>query len=378
MRTIVHLIRKEFAQFRRDRSMLAIVLIAPLFQLIILGYAANMDVRNIPMLVVDMDDSHRSRELVDRFTNSGYYSVVGYVSSVGEIDEYIDNGNAGIALVIPRNFGNDLLAGKRPQLQLIVDGSETNSATTGMNFASMIVSRYSQDLLVERLEQSEQSPDRLKVSRVMPEVRVWYNPDLASRNFMIPGIVGMLLMVITINLTSLSIVKEKEIGTYEQLIVTPIKSYQLLAGKTVPFIIIGMADVILVISIAYLLFGIPVKGSVLLLLFLSMIFLLTTLGLGLFVSTISRTQQQAMMTSVFFVMLPMIFLSGFVFPIENMPRTFQTISYFLPLRYFFVIVRGIFLKGVGLAELWDQAVLLTLFGVAIFTMSAVRFRKKVG
>ncbi len=375
MKTILHLLKKEFAQFKRDRSMIAIVVLAPMIQLIILGYAANMDVRNIPMVVVNYDHSQHSRDLVDRFVNSGYYSILSYAESSSEIDSYIDRGDAAVALIIPKNFGNDLYAEKRPQLQLIVDGTETNTATTGMNYASMIISRYSQNIMVNRLDVS---PGSQPAARVIPEIRIWYNPDLASRNFMIPGIVGMLLMVITINLTSLSIVKEKEIGTYEQLVVTPIKPYQLLAGKTIPFIMIGMADVILVLSVAFLLFGIPVKGSLVLLLFLSVIFLLTTLGLGLFVSTISRTQQQAMMTAVFFVMLPMIFLSGFVFPIENMPGFFQNISYLLPLRYFFEILRGIFLKGIGLTDLWDQALLLTLFGVAIFSMSALRFRKKIG
>jgi ABC-2 type transport system permease protein len=375
MRTILHLLRKEFSQFKRDRSMIAIVLLAPVIQLIILGYAANMDVRNIPMVVLDMDHTRQSRELISSFTNSGYYSIVSYTSSINKIDGYIDRGEAGVALVIPRNFGNDLHAGRQPQVQLIVDGSETNTATTGINYASMIISRHSQNILIDQLSPNS---DGGMSARVIPEIRIWYNPDLASRNFMIPGIVGMLLMVITINLTSLSIVKEKEIGTYEQLVVTPIKSYHLLAGKTIPFMIIGMADVVLVISVAFILFGLPVKGSVLLLLILSLVFLLTTLGLGLFVSTISRTQQQAMMTSVFFVMLPMIYLSGFVFPIENMPAFFQHISLLLPLRYFFEIVRGIFLKGIGLADLWMQVCMLSIFGTAIFTLSAIRFRKTVG
>jgi len=371
----MHLIRKEFYQFLRDRSMIAIVLLAPTIQLILLGYAAILDVRNIPLVVLDMDSGYHSRALVDRFVNSGYYSVVDHIHSMNEIDDYIDRGDASVALVIPRHFGNDLYAGYSAKLQVIIDGSETNIATTGMNYASMIVTRYSQNIMLERIDRSMHGSVN---SRVIPEIRIWYNPGLESRNFMIPGIVGMLLMVITINLTSLSIVKEKEIGTFEQLAVTPVRSYHLLAGKTIPAMIIGMADVILVLSIAYLHFGIPIKGSILLLLFLSLIYLLTTLGLGLFVSTISRTQQQAMMTSVFFVMLPMIFLSGFVFPISNMPVIFQNISYLLPLRYFFEIVRGIFLKGIGLADLWKQVVMLSIFGVAIFTLSALRFRKNVG
>lgn len=371
----MHLIRKEFLQFRRDRSMIAIVLFAPTIQLILLGYAAILDVRNIPLLVLDMDSSYHSRTLVDRFVNSGYYTVVDYIHSMNEIDDYIDRGDASVALVIPNHFGHNLYAGYSAKLQVIIDGSETNIATTGMNYASMIVARYSQKILLERIDRTV--PGSV-ASAVIPEIRIWYNPGLESRNFMIPGIVGLLLMVVTINLTSLSIVKEKEIGTFEQLAVTPIRSYHLLAGKTIPAMFIGIADVVLVLSIAYLHFGIPIKGSILLLFFLTLIFLLTTLGLGLFVSTISRTQQQAMMTSVFFIMLPMIFFSGFVFPISNMPVIFQNISYLLPLRYFFEIVRGIFLKGIGLADLWKQVGMLSIFGVAIFTLSALRFRKTVG
>jgi ABC-2 type transport system permease protein len=214
-------------------------------------------------------------------------------------------------------------------------------------------------------------------ARVVPQIRVWYNPDLKSRNFMVPGVLGLLLMVMTMILTSLAIVKEKELGTLEQLIVTPIRPYQLIIGKLAPFFVIGVIDVVLVILVALLVFALPVKGGILLLIALSIVFLMTTLGLGLFISTISRTQQQAMMTAIFFFMLPMIFFSGFVFPIENMPPVIQGVSYLIPLRYYFVIVRGLFLKGVGLDVLWTQAAALLALGTAILSMSVLRFQKRI-
>jgi len=375
MRTILHIIRKEFIQLRRDRRMFAIVFIAPIFQLIILGYAANLDVRDIPTVVCDMDNTQTSREFVSNFTNSGYFTLESYVDKIEEVDHYIDSRKASIAIVIPRGFGDKVIAGRPAQLQIIADGSETNSATIGLNYASMIVTRYSRNIILQTFERLRYPG--LKPARVNPEMRVWYNPELKSRNFMIPSVLGLLLMVMTLMLTSLATVKEKEVGTMEQLIVTPIRPYQLITGKLAPFTIIGFIDVILVVLVATFWFNVPVKGGVSLLLGLCMIFLMTTLGLGLLVSTVSRTQQQAMMTAIFFVMMPMMFLSGFVFPIENMPKVIQFFTYLLPLRYFFVIIRGVFLKGVGIEELWDEATVLFVFGIVILTMSIFRFHKKL-
>jgi ABC-2 type transport system permease protein len=256
----------------------------------------------------------------------------------------------------------------------MVDGSDANAAATGLNYASLITLRYAQNILVEKLAtRPGMAPVQI---RAVP--RVWYNPELKSRNFMIPGILALLLLVMTMMLTSLAIVKEKEMGTLEQLMVTPLRPYQLVLGKLAPFVMIGLIDIVLVILVAMFWFGLPVKGSVWLLGALCVVFLLSTLGLGLFISTVSRNQQQAMLISVFFAIFPMIILSGFVFPIENMPPVIQYGTYILPLRYFFVIVRGIFQKGVGLEVLWDQALILLLFGVAIFVLSALRFKKKIG
>jgi ABC-2 type transport system permease protein len=280
-----------------------------------------------------------------------------------------------MAVVIPRGFGKKIGDGQSAPLQVIADGTETSSATIGLNYVFVIVSTYSQNIVLESLIKhgSVMMPARLSA-----EFRIWYNPDLKSRNFMVPGVLGLLLMVMTMILTSLAIVKEKELGTLEQLVVTPIKPYQLIIGKLAPFFVIGVIDVILVVFFASVVFSLPVKGGVLLLLGLSLIFLMTTLGLGLFISTISRTQQQAMMTAIFFFMMPMVFFSGFVFPIENMPTIIQYISYLIPLRYYFVIVRGLFLKGVGMSILWTQALALLIFGSVILSLSVMRFQKRLG
>ena len=376
MKNILHIIRKEFLQFRRDPKMLSISFVAPIFQLVVLGYAANLDVRDLPVIVCDMDRTSESRALLSDLTHSGYFSVRRHVARMQDIDADLDDGSASVAIVIPRGFGSDLIAGKPAPLQVIADGSETNSATVGLGYASLIVSRHAQQALIQQIERVRGIG--LRPIRVNPEVRVWYNPELKSRNFMIPGILGLLLMVMTMMLTSLAVVKEKEIGTMEQLIVTPIKPYELIIGKLAPFSLIGLVDIVLVLLVATLWFNVPIRGSIPLLFGLSVVFLTTTLGLGLFVSTISRTQQQAMMTSVFFVMFPMNFLSGFVFPIENMPQAIQYVTYLLPLRYFFVIIRGLFLKGVGIAEVWDEALAMAVFGVATLALSVLRFQKKLG
>ena len=375
MRNILQIIRKEFLQLRQDRKMFGISFIAPVLQLIILGYAATFDVSNIPTVVCDFDNSPSSRELIRSFTCTEYFTVVGYFDKTSDIDNQLDDGHASIAIVIPRGFEKKIGAGQSAPLQIIADGTETSTAGIGLSYASIIISQYSQNIL---LESFIKRGTVTMPARVAAEFRVWYNPELKSRNFMVPGVLGLLLMVMTMLLTSLAIVKEKELGTLEQLVVTPIKPYQLIIGKLAPFFLIGVIDVILVVFFASLVFSLPVKGGVLLLLFLSLIFLMTTLGLGLFISTISRTQQQAMMTAIFFFMLPMMFFGGFVFPIENMPIIIQYVSYIIPVRYYFVIVRGLFLKGVGMSILWPQALALLIFGSVILSMSVMRFQKRLG
>ena len=374
--TVLHIVKKEFIQFRQDKRMLVISIIVPIIQLILLGYAANIDVKNLPIVICDMDNSKISRQYSQTLTNSGFFHEIERVDKMRDIDNYIDNGKALIGIIIPQNFGRYILSDKTAQIQSIVDGSDSNSATIGMNYLAMITTNYTQKFIIKKL-------DRLKKQNINPqvinhEIRVWYNPELKSKNFMVPGVFGIILMITTLVLTSLAIIKEKENGTFEQLIVSPIKPFELMLGKLIPFTIIGIIDIILVLLVATFWFGIPVKGSVILLFILSIIFLLSTLGMGLFVSTVVSTQQQAMMTSIFFIMMPMMFLSGFIFPIENMPKIIQLITYVMPLRYYFSIVRGIFLKGIGIFELWREAIMLIILSFFIFILSVFRFNKRSG
>lgn len=375
MKTILHIIRKEFLQIRRDKRMLALSILAPVIQLILLGYAATTDIKEIPMLLVNQDKSSTSREFVDQFVNSGYFIIKESVGSPKLIDHFIDDGEVWVALVIPSDFSKNILNNKTATLQVIADGSDANSANISIGYVTQIIGRYSQSIIANISKYV--SPTNIP-GKVNPQIRVWYNPELKSRNFMVPAVLAMVLMIITMTLTSLAIVKERENGTFEQLIVTPIKPYQLILGKLLPFTIIGALDTALVIIVAYGWFGVPLRGNILLLFGLSGLFVLTTLGLGLFVSTVSKTQQQAMMTAQFFFFMPFIFFSGFTFPIENMPVIIQYATYLIPLKYYIVIVRGIFLKGIGIAELWQQALILLLFGVAILSLSVLRFRKRLG
>ncbi len=375
MRVILHIIKKEIYQFLQDRKMFGLSFIAPVIQLILLGYAATLDVKFIPLVVLDRDQSAASRFLIENFTSSGYFEIQSYITKEEDIDDWLNNGRASMALVIPQGYERKVGRNESVVVQCIADGTETTSANIGLSYAMLIINRVAQNILVESIMKY----NNMKMpAHIVAVPRVWFNPELKSRNFMVPGVLGLLLMVMTMILTSLAIVKEKEMGTLEQLIVTPIKPAQLIAGKLLPFFAIGMIDVVLVIVFTTFVFDLPVKGGFVLMIVFCSVFLLTTLGLGLFISTISRTQQQAMLTAIFFFMMPMIFFSGFVFPIENMPLVIQWISYFLPLRYFFVIVRGMFLKGVGLSVLWPQVVALLVFGIVIFSLSVARFRKKLG
>ena len=374
MKAILSIIRKEFLQLRRDPRLLPVIFISPVLQLLLLGYAANLDVREIPSVVCDLDRSAASRGFIDGFVNSGYFTVRARLERLEEIDPFLDNGKAAMAFVVPRGFGDELAGGRTASVMVIADGSESQSATIGVNYATMIAGRYAQRIILERLERIKGAgPQPVLVNA---EVRVWYNPELRSRNFMVPGVLGLILMIMTISLASMGIVREKEAGTMEQLIVTPIRPHQLIIGKLLPFVLIGLVEATFVLVVARGWFGVPIRGSVPLLYALCLAFMLNTLGIGLFISTISRTQQQAMFTTIFFIM-PMILLGGFVFPVENMPPLFQIVSRVVPTRYFFVIIRGIMLRGAGWAELWDQAAALLVIGTVLFSLSVLRFHKKL-
>lgn len=370
---IAEIIRKEFYQIRQDKRMLGISIVAPLLQVILLGYAATTDIRSVDLVVFDMDRTADSREFIRRFTTSGYFIEKYHAVRESDIDQYIEQGKAVIALTLPKGFGRDITGGRSAQVQIVLDGSDASTANTLLGYANQIISQYSQSVRPDFSLMLKSAG----AGRVLPEPRVWFNPDLVSSNYMVPGVVALVLMIITTTLTSLGIVKEKEVGTLEQLMVTPIKPYQLILGKLLPFTVIGFVDVLIVLGVAYYWFHVPLLGSLWLLFALSALFILNTLGLGLFVSTIAKSQQQAMLIAQFFIFMPMIFISGFAFPIANMPEIIQYFTYIIPLRYFLEIVRGIFLKGLGIDDLWPQAFALLAFGSAILTLSVLRFRKKL-
>jgi drug efflux transport system permease protein len=366
------MIWKELIELRRDPRLLMIVIVAPILQLFMLAYAANTDVRDVPVVIADADRSAASRDLVERFTASPHFSVTALVTSPGEIDAYLDRGEAWIALAIPAGYGEAIGAGRPQTVQIVADGSDANSAGLALGYATNLIATYGRDLAARR-RPADEPPGGV----IDPRIRVWFNPSLESRDFMIPGVVALLLLAVTTNLSSMGVVREKEIGTLEQLNVTPLRRWELIIGKLLPYGLIGMIEVVLVLSVAVFWFEVPMRGSVWLLLAMSLVYLLTTLGLGLFVSTISATQQQAMMTSTFFFLIPMVYLSGFIFPIENMPAVIQPITYAIPLRYFLVIVRAIFLKGVGLETFWREALALLAWGIVILSLAIARSSKRL-
>jgi ABC-2 type transport system permease protein len=363
MKVLFRVIVKEFQQLRRDRRMIPAMIIGPIVQLLTLGYAANNDVTDIPMVLLDDDHGAASRALVDRLLASGYFRLVGSVAGESEIEPELVRGRAQIALVIPPGFGRDVAAGRAPRVQLIVDGSDSTSAVVGLSYASRIIGAAG-----GRVE----APGGVELAS-----RVWYNPDLKSRWFYVPAILAMVLMLVTMILPSMAVVREKEMGTLEQIIVSPIRPWQLVLGKLFPFACVGFLDMLLVSAVAVGLFRVPLRGSVALLVLLSVPFLLCTLGLGLFASTLVRTQQQAMMSAVYLVMVPMIYLSGLLFPVENMPMFIQRLTVVIPLKYYTHIVRGIFLEGSGLDVLWPDAAALLLIGAIVLVAASVRFRKSL-
>lgn len=375
MKTLIYFIKKELQQLRRDPKMFLIVLLAPVLQTILLSYAATFDVNNVNIIVFDQDKSIQSRKYIEKLVQSGYFTLKKYSNNYREIEEYILSGNAVAGIVIPNNFEKNLSNNVPTKLQVIVDGSDGTKGSIATGYIQAITSDYSQEIISRN---AAKKGIAINLTNIQPATRIWYNPELKTRVFMVPAITALLLMIMTMLLTSLAIVKEKEVGTLEQLIVTPIKPWQLIVGKILPFIIISFVIIILVNSVMVFWFRIPIKGNIILFILASFTFILSTLGLGLFVSTISKTQQQAMMVTVFGVMMPMIYFSGFVFPIENMPKIIQYITYMIPLKYFLIIIRGVILKGNGFVELWKELVILFIMGVFILLISTKRFHKKLG
>jgi ABC-2 type transport system permease protein len=374
MQQIQFLIRKEFIQVFRDKAMIFIIFVMPLVQVLLLGSAVSTDIKHIKTIICDLDRTPSSCELIRRFQHTKYFDLQLIETNQKNIATYIDQGKATIAIVIPTRFEKDLKRNQSPTVQILVDGQDSNSSLIAMGYANRIVQAFS----IEKLQSSlTRDPATFRqIHLVEPETRIWYNPNLEAKNYMIPGIVVVLLTAITTLLTALGLVREKEIGTLEQLMVTPIKSYQLMIGKTMPFAILGLIEISFAIAVAKLWYQIPIRGNLLLFFGFSFIFMFTTLGVGIFVSTISKTQQQALFLAWFFMIFA-ILMSGFMFPIENMPKFMQYLTYINPVRYFITIVRELFLKGSGLSYLWQQGLIMTIFSIVIITFSAIRFQKRV-
>lgn len=378
---ILYIVRKEVRQALREPRMRAMLFVPPIIQLLVFGYAVNLDVENAAMAWVDQDRTPQSRELLSKFEGSSRFNVVDTPSSEAEVTSLLDSGKVDVVLRVLPGFGRDVLRGKTTSVQVLVNGSNSNTASLVGSYATSVVGGYARDVMNEQARQklvarTAGGPIHPAIPSVNLRSRVWFNPDLKSRNYFVPGVVVNIIALVTLMLTAMAIVREKEIGTMEQLMVTPIRPIELMIGKTLPFAVVGLIDMVLVVVVARLLFRVPFRGSGLLLLLASICFLLTSLGAGLFISTISRTQQQAMMTTFLFFQ-PCFLLSGFSFPVRNMPEPVQYLTLLNPVRYFMEIVRGIFLKGSGISVLWPQMLSLTVIGVVVMGLSAARFHKRL-
>lgn len=380
---IKHIIRKEFIQVFRDKRSRIVLFLPPLIQLFIFGYAVNMDVTDIQLGIMDLSHSQQSRELIASFSASRYFRVTRVIEHEKGIRELLDRGTVQAVLKINRDFAKKVKRDEDTAVQVILDGTDSNTANLIVQYVTSIVGQYSREILGERIDRQVSRQlvagkvDELRrVGEIALQQRAWFNPDLASRLFFVPGVIAMILMLVITLLTAMAIVREKEIGTLEQLMVSPIRPPELILGKSIPFILVGYTDMILITIVAVYWFEIPIRGSFPLLLLSASLYLLSALGFGLFISTISQTQQQAMMTNFFFF-LPMTLLSGFAFPIANMPRAVQIITYANPIRYFLVIIRGVFLKGIGFEVLWHQLAALAVIGTTLLTISSLRFRKRI-
>jgi ABC-2 type transport system permease protein len=367
------LIRKEFVQIARDRRTLILTVALPVMLLILLGYAATNDVRNIDLVVLDQDRSEASRALLDAYRAADYFRFSYSVGTEEEMRALIDANDARAGIIIPPDYGELISAGQTAQVAFLIDGSDPTVANTALAAAQLIGQSVSTQLMTERLGRSGISSFQAPVD---VRIQVLYNPGLVSVYYMIPGLIGMILQFLTTFLTSTAIVRERERGTMEQLIVTPIRPFELVVGKLIPYILIAFVDTLEVLVLGVLLFDLPINGSLGLLLILACLFLVSSLGVGLLISSSANTQQEAMLTT-YFTILPSIFLSGFFFPLAAMPPVLQFISLGIPLRYFLIIVRGIVLKGVGLAAVWPEVLALTIFGTLVMALAALRFRKNL-
>jgi ABC-2 type transport system permease protein len=367
-------IRKEFIQIVRDRRTLIIILIIPIVQLFLLGYSATGDVRNVPLVVFDQCKCSESRSLLNAYRVADYFKLAYAVGSEDEIRSLIEQGKARAGIIIPPDYNIQLIQGNA-MVAFVLDGSDATAGSSAYSAATLIGQSLATRLMLQKLERGGMSAVSIQPP-LQVRTRVWYNPDLISAYFMIPGVIGMILYAITSILTATAVVRERERGTIEQLIVTPVRPWELVIGKLVPYVILAFIDTLEVLAIGHWWFGMPVRGDLGLILACSGLMLLSGLGVGLFASTIANTQQEAMLT-VFITILPSIFLSGFFFPLEAMPVILQWISYIIPLRYYLVIIRALLIKGVGVGAIWNEILPLVIFGLVIMTAASIRFRKRL-
>jgi ABC-2 type transport system permease protein len=372
MQQIYYIIRKEFKQIFRTREMIAIIFVAPLIQMLVLGFAITNEVKHVKLIIADRDNSFASREIVRGFQNTDRFDFLGYMNSNRGMKDAIQGWKAQMAIVIPPEFGHDLQRNLHPEIQLIVDGVDGNTAGVALGFAQGIISQFTQNYLSHPLRRVNLK----KVHLVQQEERMWYNVNLDTAQHMVPGIVVVLITIISMMLSAMNIVREKELGTLEQLMVTPIKKHQLLLGKLIPFLFLTFVELAIVMRAAQIIFSIRMEGSLLLLFGLAFLFLFTTLGLGIFVSTITQSQQQAMFVSWFFMVF-MLLMSGLFIPIENMPLLVKDLTYLNPMRYIMYIMRDIFQKGSSIQYLLKDAIPMTIYGLVIFTFGVLKFQKRI-
>ncbi|MGQ9698724.1 MAG: ABC transporter permease [Armatimonadota bacterium] len=375
--------RKEVIQILRDWRTLAVVIILPVLMLVLYGYAINMDVKHLRTAVLDQDGTPESRALVRVFQNSEYFRVVRFLTSPAEVDHVIRSGLARVVITIPRGYARDIASGRRAQVQVIVDGSDSATGTAAVNYASGAIQAVRAQCIAPLPNWSlavSASAGLVLTQSLVPvdyRPRVWYNPELRSTNFIVPGLIAVILMMLSALLTSMTVVREGERGTIEQLVVSPVMPHELIIGKLIPYVAIAFLDIALVTAAGRVLFDVPFRGSAALLIILSGAFLVATLGIGLLISTASESQQTAMTIAMMTTMLPSVLLSGFLFPIASMPKAIQAVTYLIPARYFLVVVRGILLKSVGPEVLWKQGLLLIAFGTTAICVSAARFKKRL-
>ncbi|MFA5113806.1 MAG: ABC transporter permease [Candidatus Margulisiibacteriota bacterium] len=366
---------KEYLHIVRDPRTLLMILCFPIFFLVLFGYAVSFDVKHLPLAVLDQDRSAASRELISGFTRAGYFDLVEHLSSSQQFADRLDGNRAKVILNIPADFSNDVKKGIRTEVQVILDGTDPTVASAALTYLNGITEDLQRRLIAAKMVRFKVKA--VGLSPIGLRTRVWYNPDLRSLNFFIPGLICVILMLISAALTSVIIVSEKELGTMEKLVISPVRKTELMVGKLLPYSLIAFLDILLVIAVGHYWFRVPIKGDLLLLAVSSFIFLFGSMAIGLLISVNSRTSPEAIMTAMLITLLPTTLLSGFIFPVENMPWPLQVFSLFLPARYFLVILRGIFLKGVGLPQLWPSILALTLLTGLVVLASERRFKKRV-